>query len=121
MKKWIFLFMAVFFLVGFSGTGEASEARSEAQYQSNGEVSFYGVYEKITEPENELPGTEVHPNTGTGTGTLKLPLTNGQKYFPQTGEKAYLTTFLTSLFTIVLATLLYNSNHKKQKNGGITQ
>lgn len=74
---------------------------------------------KITEPENELPGTETHPNTGTG--TVKLPLTNGQKYFPQTGEKAYLTTLLTGLFTIVLATLLYNSNNKKQKNGGITQ
>lgn len=119
MKKWIFLFMAVFFLVGFSGTGDASETRSDAQYQSNGEVSFYGVYEKITEPENELPGTETHPNTGTG--TVKLPLTNGQKYFPQTGEKSYLIALLIGLFTIVLATLLYNSNNKKQKNGGITQ
>lgn len=115
MKKWIFLFIAVFFLVSFSGTGEASEARSDAQYQSNGEVSFYGVYEKITEPENELPGSE------TSTGTVKLPLTNGQKYFPQTGEKSYLTTLLIGLFIIVLATVLYNSNNKKQKNGGITQ
>lgn len=113
MKKWIFLLMTIFLLVNVCETSQASEAN----YQSNGEISFYGVYEKLPEPESEPPSK----GSNSGMGTVKLPVTNGQKYFPQTGEKSYLNTLLIGLFTIVCATVLYNSNNKKQKNGGITQ